>query len=220
MKFFVLDRHPKPDQVLGVTDFHLRNPVRGEAPRCPVCGGYTGGLPLLQPVRVDLEVWGTQFGEFAFGPGDQLLVTEHLWALFRGSDLTGLLDVGPAEVIGVKAHKKLGLPLPCYRCCRVARSRAAIDEAKSGLEREPAQRCEACRLGGIIKRAKRIVLEPDSWSGEDIFFARGLPGTILASEKFQDFCVKNHVSNCVLIPAEKYSFDFYWWEKGGKSWRG
>lgn len=169
-------------------------------------------LPLLPPVRVELETWGTFFGDLAFGPANELLVTERLWERYESSGLTGLLDVGPAEVVKVKAHSNLGQPAPYYRCCRVARSRTAIDDANSRLEREESQICVECRQGGIIKRAKGVILEADSWSGEDIFFARGLPGTKLVSEKFQKFCEKHQISNCLLVSAEESSFDHYPWE--------
>jgi len=46
-----------------------------------------------------------------------------------------------------------------------------------------------------------------------MFFSRGLPGTVIVTEKFKKFCVDGAESNCTIIPAEAYSFDFYPWEK-------
>jgi hypothetical protein len=212
MKFFVL-QNPKTDEGSAVTDFVPVDGSRlGEAPRCPICGQFVGMLPLLPPVRIELEAWGADFGDIAFGPADEILVTERFWELYQASGLTGLLDVGPAEVVKAKFHGKARQSTPQYRCCRVAQGRAAINDAKSGLEKAGVQACEECRQGGIIKRTKRVVLEPDSWSDEDIFFARGLPGIILVSEKFQQLCEKSQVSNCWLAPAEEFSFDHYPWE--------
>jgi len=31
----------------------------------------------------------------------------------------------------------------------------------------------------------------------------------LVSEKFQQFCDKNEISNCLLVAAEEFSFDHY-----------
>ena len=35
---------------------------------------------------------------------------------------------------------------------------------------------------GVTKRLHRVVLKSDTWSGEDVFFARGLPGMLAAVE--------------------------------------
>ncbi len=209
MKFFVL-QNPKADERTAVTDFLPVDGSRtGEAPRCSACGRFIGMLPLLPPVRVELETWGTNFGDIAFGPSEELLVSARFWKLYQDSDLTGLIDVGSVEVVKLKSHQKPRKAAPRYHCCRVGLSKAAVDDAKSALEREEPATCKECRLGGIIKRIRRVVLEPSSWSGEDNFFSRGLPGTILASEKFEKFCRENQISNCLLIPAEEFSFDHY-----------
>lgn len=212
MKFFVL-QNPKASDGAAVTDFLPADGSKtGEAPRCSQCGKYVGMLPLLPPVSVELETWGTDLGDIAFGPSDELLVSERCWKLYQDSSLTGLIDLGAVEVAKLKSHRKLCEPAPRYYCCRVDRSEAAVDDAKSRLEREKPSTCEECRLGGIIKRAQRVVLETNSWSGEDIFLARGLPGTVLASEKFDSFRQKHRISNCKLVPAEAFSFDNYPWE--------
>lgn len=211
--FFVL-QNPRAGGGAAVTDFVPADGSRtGEAPRCPVCGKYLGMSPLLPPVCVELEAWGADFGDIAFGPSDELLLSDRFWGLYQASGLVGLFDVGSVKVTSVKSHQKLSGAASGYHCCRVGRSKAALDDAKSGLEREEPWACEECRLGGIVKRARRVVLEPSSWSGEDIFFARGLPGTILVSEKFEKFFRGNRITNGVLVPAEKFSFDHYPWQK-------
>lgn len=213
MNFFVL-QNPKAGEDAAVTDFLPVDGSRsGEAPRCTLCGKHIGMLPLLAPVRVELEIWGTSFGDVAYGPSGELLLSERFWKLYESSGLTGLIAVAPAEVVKLKAHRKLREPPPRYNCCRVDRSRAAVDDLKSGLDREDPVKCEECRLGGIIKRVRRVVLEDGSWSGEHVFLARGLPGAVMASEKFERLCLQNGITNCKLVPAEAYSFDHYPWEK-------
>jgi hypothetical protein len=66
--------------------------------------------------------------------------------------------------------------------------------------------CSECRDNGI-ERLDRIVFEPETWSGEDILFARGLPGIEIASERFKSFCDDRAFANCVLIDAMRFSFD-------------
>jgi hypothetical protein len=51
-------------------------------------------------------------------------------------------------------------------------------------------------------------MEPRTWTGEDVFIARGLAGTIITSESFYDFYVSNNINAGELIPAEEYSIDF------------
>jgi len=212
MNFFVL-KNPKAGNWIAVTDFlPIDGSYTGDAPKCAKCGRFLGMLPLLPPVRVELETWGTACGDIAFGPGDEILISIRVYECFRASRLTGIIDIGPVEIVKVNSHRKLRGNVPSYRCCRVNRSRAAIDDVKSGLQIEEPWTCEECRIGGTIKRAARLILEDGSWSGEDIFFARGLPGTMIVSERFVAFCQQNDVLNAHLLPAEEFSFDHYPWE--------
>ncbi len=75
---------------------------------------------------------------------------------------------------------------------------------------DPGNVCPERGIDGIIKRARRVVVQPGTWSGEDGFIARGLPGTILAHERFKVFCGSEGFTNVNLIPAEDYSLDDYW----------
>ncbi|NMA65480.1 MAG: hypothetical protein GX957_04460, partial [Clostridiaceae bacterium] len=55
-----------------------------------------------------------------------------------------------------------------------------------------------------MKSLKGIFFEDNTWSGEDIFFPIGLPGTIVVSERFVDFVRDYGFSNINFIPAEEY----------------
>lgn len=137
--------------------------------------------------------------------GDERLVSERFLSLFQARGLTGLEEVGPVEIVRLDARRMVAAP-PRYRCCRVARGRAVVDDAASGLVRARPWACEECRSGGTIEGASRVVLEPGSWSGEDVFKARGLPGKVLVSERFERLCEQEQVTNCALIPAGNYAF--------------
>jgi hypothetical protein len=153
------------------------------------------------------------FGDIAFGPGDELLVSDRFWNLFQKAKLSGLIEVGMVEVFRLRTHKKLRNAVPTYLCCRVSRSKGVVDDYASSLVREEGMKCGECRQGGIIKRSERVVLESDTWSGEDVFFARGLPGIILTSIRFKQFCDTNGFDNCIFIPASSFSFNHYPWER-------
>ena len=210
MSFYVLES-PRDVQGGAVTDYLPTKPVHdGEAPKCPCCGDHVGMIPWLPPHRAVLEVWGRQFGDIAFGPGDELLVSEHFAVLYETNGLTGLSSFNEVCIARVKRRGRArvrGQP-PKYYCVSVVRSRVAVDGKASGLVLEEPWTCEECR-GGFLVRATRVVLEEHSWSGEDIFFARGLPGTILVSQRFKEFFERNQINNGMLIPASEYSFDLY-----------
>lgn len=209
MKFFVL-RNPKVEHGDAVTDFLPVDGSRtGDAPRCSKCGKPIGMLPLVPPVRVELEAWGARWGDVAFGPGDQILVSDKLTKLFAEAGLVGFERLDAVEIEKAKRRKPGAGEPPGYWLASIQRSRAALDDVASGLVRDEAPTCEECRTAGIIKRADRIVLVANTWSGEDVFFARGLPGTILVSERFKRLCDANDLANCSLVAAENFSFDHY-----------
>jgi hypothetical protein len=209
MKIFVL-QNPRSERGDSVTDYVPVDGSRtGAAARCPVCEKFIGMLPLLPPVRVELEGWGSQWGDVAFGPGDQILISEKLRTLSAEAGLIGFARLDAANVVKVKRHKSAVGEPPRYHLASIQRSRAVVDGPSSGLVQEETPTCADCCLDGIIKRVRRIVLQPKTWSGEDVFFARGLPGTILVSERFKQLCDENHLANCSLVAAEKFGFDHY-----------
>jgi hypothetical protein len=213
MKYYVL-ANPRNVNERVVTDFANAPPVNlGEAPKCPLCGAFIGSLPWLPPYRAELEVWGDEYGDIAFGPGQELLVVKRLADQFREEGLIGLSGFSEVEIVNIvrRGHSKVRTPPPPYYCVAVARSRAAIDFDASQLDQDVPFTCNECR-SGIVKRTQRIILEQGTWSREDIFYPRGLPGTILTSERFFAFCEAHLVNNGVLIDAAEYSFDFCPWE--------
>jgi hypothetical protein len=210
MKFFVLV-NPKGGRGIAVTDFApVDGSHTGDAPRCDTCGNYVGLRPLLFPVRVELECWGSKWGDIAFGPGDQLLISGRLRRAFAEAGLNGFTLLDPVEVAKVRRRQPSmkGNP-PDYWLATLARSEAVLDERASGLERGDGSVCTDCGLGGVIKRIHGVVLRPNTWSGEDVFFARGLPGTILTSERFKSLCENAGFANRAFLDAQMFSFDHY-----------
>ena len=212
MRFFLL-KNPKLPGDSRVTDFVQADGSKmGQAPRCAKCGNFIGMIPLMPPVRVEIDMWGDRFGDFAFGPGDELLVARPILEKLKAASMIGLEIVGEAEIVKISTHQKTGEIPPCYYCCRPVRSSAIVDDVKSGFVWQHAWTCDLCRLGRNLIRGRRIALISGSWSGEDIFFPRGLSGRVLVSEKFKDVVEHAEASNCVLVPAEEFSFDFQPWK--------
>lgn len=213
MRFFVLEQRGSARPSEFDTEFYCLEPDNvGEAPRCPACGQFVGMLPWLPPYRVELETWGTGYGDVAFGPGLNLLISERFKRVVEEHGLTGFEGFDCVDVVRVRRHKrwKQKLPPPPYWRVNVMRSQAAVDQIASGMEwEEGAVICPACRRGHDLQRWKRIILEEGTWEGEDIFIARGLPGTFVTSERFKRVCDEHNVTNTVFIPAEQYGYDFY-----------
>lgn len=213
MRFFVLKYKPGFSQ--GQTEFSAEEPVSlGPAPQCEACGAFLGMLGWLPPFRVVLETWGSVFGDVAYGAGCEILVSQRFRTLWLERGLTGLDGFDNVEVVRIKRHDRSMAPYgspPSYYRVRVVRGNAAVDERRSELERDDVGVCPVCRSGkgGGVTRAKRIVLEKSTWSGEDLFIARGLPGTYLTTGRFKCFCDDCKITNALLLPAEEYSFDFY-----------
>src|ERR1700722_5914669 len=211
--FFVLE-HPKDPVNDALTDF-LPAPgwKRGDAPRCPKCGDFIGMMPRLPPFRVELETWGRRFGDLAFGVSNDVLASERFKDAFLSSGLTGFSGFMPVQVTKVTARRgKIPKPMPSYFVAVPGRSRAAVDDRASGIDYEKRWTCEECRIGHT-KRLRRLVLEPNTWSGEDVFIPRGLPGPVVTSERFKQFCDRHAFTNCLLIEAARHHFDHFPWER-------
>lgn len=203
MKFFLFDR-------LETVFIKSESSAYGNAPQCKVCGLNLGGLHLLPPITGELWLYAEYFSDLIEG-GSSLIMSERARDAFLHSQLKGVGNFLPVTVTKVKrfGRKKLINSQSQYFLAYVIHSRAAIDDNASGLERSENPVCYECRLDGIIKRAKRVELEANTWYGEDIFIARGLPGTIIVSERFKSFCENNKFLGIKLIPATEYAFDFY-----------
>jgi hypothetical protein len=212
MSIFYVLRNPKSNETEYVTDFLIPEPYFfGDPIFCSSCDKPITSKEWLSPFKAEIELWGKGFGDIAFGSGENLLVSEDFKSAFLKSGLKGIYEFAPVEIVKI-SHRKKKNP-PTYYCININYSKAAIDYKASGFEYDNnPPTCTECR-SGHIKRIRRVIIENGTWSGEDIFLARGLPGTYIVSEKFYKMCNKFEIKNALCIPAEQYSFDFYPWER-------
>ena len=205
-RFFVLE-----DDVWGPHDtkFDKAEPVnRGDAARCPRCGGIIGMRTWLPPYRVELEPHGTAFGDFVEGPGDDVLISERVAETFRAEGLTGLLGFHPAEVVRVRRKRKGLEPsaAPRYFVVSPCFGHGAVDEARSHFRHTEPMTCSECRYAGLDS-IHGFTLELGTWRSEDVFRPRGLQGRIVVSERFAEFVKRHRLTNMKLIPTEEYVWD-------------
>lgn len=188
------------------------NAQSGDAPKCKTCGKYTGMRIWLAPFDVEIELTGKCFGDIAFGPGYEILISEKFKNSLNNFKFSGFGAFNKVNIVKVKP-KRMTDKVPAYYATHPQYGSALVDYKKSGIVTEGNDRCQDCNLCGIIKRAERIILIQDTWKGEDIFYSKGLPGIIVVSNKFVQFCNEFNITNAIFVPIEDYSFDFYPWEK-------
>jgi hypothetical protein len=204
--FFVLD-----DDLSGRHDtkFNKVKPVnRGDAPQCPRCHSFLGSLSWQPRHRVELELYGESPGDFVEGPGNSFLISERMAAAFQAEGLSGLLGFHPVEVVHVRRkHRSSKVDaVPCYFAVEACFTNATVDVAHSRLRYDKPVSCPECRSAGLDS-VHGFVLEPGTWKGEDVFRARGLPGTIIVSERFAGFVARHGLTNVKLTPTEQYIRD-------------
>jgi hypothetical protein len=211
MRFYVLKDPPSDsaaDKEAGTEAVRSEGYTPGEALRCPACGGFVSMLRWLAPHEAELETWGKSFGDLVYKGYDEILVSERFKSLYERSGLSGLSTFDPVKIVKVIRRRKLIGDPPRYHRADIARSRAAIDQKSSGFVWEEPPTCPECRSGNGIKRWSRVVIEENTWSGEDVFQPRGL-AVILVTERFKEFCELNNIKNAYFVPAEEYGHDFY-----------
>jgi hypothetical protein len=205
-RFFVLD-----EDMLGPYDtrFDKAEPVlRGDAPRCPQCNKVTGSLQWLAPYQAELELYGQNFGDFVHGPGGSVLISDKMAEAFQSEGLSGWMGFHPVDVVRVARKRKGPIPavVPGYVSVTPCESKAAVDVKRSRLRLNEPLECSVCRSAGLDS-IHGFVLEPDTWQGEDVFQARGMPGTLIVSERFSGVILRCGLTNMKLTPIEAYVWD-------------
>lgn len=205
-RFFVLkdDMHGRYDTKSLAAD----SSDSGDAPRCPQCGDIIGMRTWLPPYRVELELYGEEFGDFVESTGYDFLVSERFVEAFRAEGLTGLQGFYPVEVerLRKRSRKPRTATVPRYFAVTACFGRGAVDESLSRLRRSTPVTCSECRSTGVDS-IHGLILEPDTWQGEDVFRPRGLQGLILVSERFASFVQRHGLTNMKLTPTEQYVWD-------------
>jgi len=211
--FYVVNKNPSGTGIeLYRTDYYYDDSVpREPASRCAQCGAFISLLKRVPPYRVHLETWGIGFGDIAFWM-DAVLVSSRFRDTFESSGLRGLSEFLPVEVVSCRKHRKLHAEVPSYFRTMPNRGSAKIDPLASGINwGEPDKpRCDVCLNGqGVLKRWKSVVVDESTWNGDDIFYAYGIPGTLIVSSQFADWAKELDFKNLFLVNTQTSSHDFY-----------
>jgi hypothetical protein len=216
MRFYVVERrvrkHPPFDDALTDAASSPDRISLGKRSLCTRCRKPVGWGEWLPPFSVSIDTWGRKFGDLVeVISSNEMLASERFRHVYQASGLVGLSGFEPVKIDQIWRYRDLAGMAPPYFRAKPALSIAAIDSVASECEWKEPPSCELCREGDI-KRWQRIIFEPKSWSGEDIFYSRGLPYALMASERFKEFCEANGIRNVTFLPAESYGCDFCPWE--------
>ena len=186
---------------------------RGEAPHCDACGKPLGFLAWLPPHQVEFEVCPKGYCDLVYPPHDDFLVSARFKEIYEREGLRGLVGFEPVTIVKLKRRRRIKEDPPPYFWVKAVRSQTVVDQEASGFEWEKdSPVCPVCREAGFLKRWKRLVIDVDTWTGEDVFYALGKPGSIFVSERFKHVCETYALRNAAFIPAEQCFGEFCFWE--------
>ena len=219
-KFFILQPE---DGITSGAQWATANsfdpPTLGNSQKCPVCGSPVTGKRWMPPHQVKLsKARPSKWADFMWGPVSSLLVSQNFKQIYEQKGLSGVSSFSePVEIIRMGALKNGQFPAapPVYHVVNVLWGGANQDDKASGLKfsNPSAVKCTHCRSVRAGRRQDRVILEPGSWNGKDVFIPRNAPVPFLVSERFKQVVEDHHLTNARFIPAEYYAYDSSRWGK-------
>lgn len=199
-------------QVVGApfeTDAEKLEPIhRGDAAKCPQCGNFVGMLPWLPPYRVALKAFGKTLGDVAFATGDDLVVSQRFRDAWIAAGLKGVTEFSPFERIRIRPARLGRGHSPVYYHVAPQLWNTRVDPTRSLIEYDNRYLCEKCGSPNV-ESVRGFAIDESSWSGEDIFYAWGMPGSIVVTDRVRKLRDDYGLTNVNLTPVEEYFVDFY-----------
>ncbi len=187
-----------------------------DCPKCPECGGAVGSLYWLEPRIVRLKQ-ARRIGDFVAGAGGaDLLVSARFLSAYEAEGLKGIQRHYPVEVRLKTSSRRQDSP-PALHGVEFVHSRTRVKTAETIWITLPSPgSCRVCgpdgggEINGGSYRFRYLSLEPDTWTGEDLFYAMNRSGVILVSPKAAAFIREYDFTNCELTPIEVFSTKYGW----------
>lgn len=214
MNFFLI-RQPSPnspeDRVGRSDAIPVDDTQYGDPTYCQMCSRPTSMREWLPPFRVNLDSWGTRYADVA-NVGETLIVSDHFQKWFHTNGLKGLHGFTPIEVAKINHRRKKPLEtFPQYFIASVTRSITRIDQQASGyVWKDPDKVCPECLFDTLI-RHERLIVDLESWIGDDIFYPRGGNGP-LVSERFKTAWDEARLAGIIFIPSEQVGYSVFPWQ--------
>lgn len=201
MDFYVIDTSNRFVDKIYAYGEEL-NHETGDFLKCKICGVPVSMREWLSPRTVKLSK--PKYGDFIFGTFSTFLCSERFKDLYTKSKLKGIIDFQPVDILKINRKKANSPEPPTYFNVVIAIGEGRIDEIKSKMVKEYDQpKCNYC-MSGIIESFEGVYIDVKTWDGKDIFYPRGLPGTIVITSHFYDFLVKNNFTNISVVPSKEY----------------
>ena len=172
-----------------------------------------GLLVCCKLFRRSMFIWkrgGSEFGDIAFWMND-FLTSDRFRDAFMNSGLKGLSRFIGVTVLSHRSHGALEAAPPIYFRTIPHVGSAQVDVTASEVEWREDERpkCSTCLLGGgAIESWRRVVVNEETWNGDDIFYSYGIPGVLLVSSRFYDWAEGLNFQNLYMFPSEEYGKNF------------
>jgi hypothetical protein len=175
--------------------------------KCPACGAFIGSLPWFPPYRAQVNAYGRDLGDVAFG--SKLLVSERFRQAWTEAGLKGIDAFQPLERLRVRPAR-LGRKTVTYYYVDVFHFGTRVDLQRSLIEYNKPYTCTTCfnEVGTTSVRGFKI--DESSWTGEDIFKAWGRFGCIVVSERVKKLSEDYGLTNVTILPTEEEFWDPYY----------
>ncbi len=185
---------------------YLKPDHEGPALRCPVCNMVVSSIRTLPPYRIELKVHGKAPGDVAFCPGDALVVSDRFRAAWQKAQLRGLEFV-LVERVRVRPARLGKKPLTYFHVePPQLTTQTHVDLERSMIEYNRPIACQKCKSGGA-ETVRGFSIDQASWSGEDMFYAWGMPGPVIVTDRVRQLRDEFGLTNVNLTPTEKYVWD-------------
>jgi hypothetical protein len=228
MAFFILE----PDGMLFGYKWSYAEVVKpkqyGDSTLCPNCLRPVSMRHWLPPHKVKLSSTNpTKLGDFLWGAGFPLMVSDKFKTIYKKHSLSGVAHFSkPVEITNrgsvetkIKHYVDLvddapgnqrggnGKPysILTFYLVDILWGGAEIDDNLSLVKRKD-NGCDYCH--GTVISIKNAIIKEGSWNGADIFYARGLDGRILVSEKMKKYLELYHLKNYSLVPLEQLAISY------------
>lgn len=163
---------------------------------CPSCGRTLSGGILTGPKVYKLTTG--KVGDF-ITDGMVMLVSARARDVFEKNKMLGFsVDKTPVEIRKKKLDQEYFYVIPNGVCVR-------LDESASGISIKKLVGCDICR-SMVLHSIDRVVIDQESWAGDDIFECGSLCGEVIVTSRFAELTRKHGLTNFDLIPADEYRF--------------
>lgn len=207
MRFFVLGDSRTKDWTYDAWVRALKPQNQGSAPECAVCGTCVGMLPWLPPYHAEIIVHGKKLGDIVDVGGSSLLVSERFRNAWENEGLRGINEFSPLERVRIRPAR-FGKKTPTYFHVAAQHFKTRVDLARSLMEFERPITCYAC-INSAPESIRGFTIDESTWSGEDLFIAWGIFGTLIVTDRVREMRDKYGLTNMNMTPVEEYLSDPY-----------